>query len=264
MDVREEPLFISPYADFKDDGIIQMAFTLPVGHSSLATKAALDLMSQMGLDKAEVVHSVSLTDGFTYLIAYGRCPFKTDLRNLSDALEEEYMSQPEVERYVEEAVGRKIVIVGASTGTDTHSVGIDAMLNLKGFNGESGLEAYSCFEVHNLGSQVPNGELVKKAISVNADAILVSQTVTQQKLHIHNLTQLIDIVESQELRSRMLMICGGPRISDELVQELGYDAGFSKGCYPNHVASFVARAIARRVRDSEGSRLGCVEEDNLC
>src|ERR1700732_3184620 len=81
-------------------------------------------------------------------------------------------------------LGRRIVVVGASTGSDTHSVGIDAMLNLKGYHGHHGLEGYRCFETHNLGSQVPNSVLVARAIDVGADAILVSQTVTQQNLHV--------------------------------------------------------------------------------
>jgi beta-lysine 5,6-aminomutase beta subunit len=85
-------------------------------------------------------------------------------------------------------VGREVVVVGAATGTDTHSVGIDAMLNVKGFNGHQGLEAYRGFRVYNLGSQVPNAVLIARAIEVKADAILVSQTVSQQKPHIHNLT----------------------------------------------------------------------------
>jgi hypothetical protein len=68
----------------------------------------------------------------------------------------EYMSEEEIGRFAAENVGRPIVVVGASTGSDTHSVGIDAMLNLKGYHGHHGLEGYKGFETHNLGSQVPN------------------------------------------------------------------------------------------------------------
>ena len=32
-----------------------------------------------------------------------------------------------------------------------------------------------------------------------------------------------------------------------LAKELGYDAGFSKGTYPHHVASFIVRELAERV-----------------
>jgi beta-lysine 5,6-aminomutase beta subunit len=215
-----------------------------VAQTRVANKAALALIAKMGLEKGEVVHSTRLTDGFTYFIAYAQCPHETYLEELSDDVNEEFMSHSEVEKFIWQILGRKIIVVGASTGTDTHSLGIDAMLNLKGFDGEHGLEAYSCFDTYNLGSQVPNGQLVEKAIEVSADVILVSQTVTQQKLHIHNLTNLVDLVESQGIREKVLLVCGGPRISDELAQELGYDAGFSKGCYPNHLASFLARSMA--------------------
>ena len=52
------------------------------------------------------------------------------------------MSEDEIERFAREHIGRPIVVVGASTGSDTHSVGIDAMLNLKGYHGHHGLEGY--------------------------------------------------------------------------------------------------------------------------
>lgn len=237
---------VVPYADHKEDGLVQLSFTLPISQSRIANKAALVLLAKMGLKKGEIVHSSRLTDGFTYFIAYAQCSHKTFLEELSDDVDEQFMSRREVEEFVWRTLRRKIVVVGASTGTDTHSLGIDAMLNMKGFDGESGLEAYSCFETYNLGSQVPNCKLVEKAIEVGADAILVSQTITQQKLHIHNLTNLVNLVESQGIRERVFLVCGGPRISDELVQELGYDAGFAKGCYPNHLASFLARSMAMK------------------
>jgi beta-lysine 5,6-aminomutase beta subunit len=93
---------------------------------------------------------------------------------------------------------------------------------------------------------VPNSVLVSKAIELNADAILVSQTVTQQNLHVHNLTELVEIVEAEGKRGQMILTCGGPRVSNELAKELGYDAGFSKGTYPHHVASFIVRELTAR------------------
>ena len=130
------------------------------------------------------------------------------------------------------------------------SVGIDVMLNLKGFHGHHGLEGYKAFRTYNLGSQVPNSVLVARAIDLGADAILVSQTVTQQNLHIANLTELVEIVEAEGQRKNVILTCGGPRVSDELAKELGYDAGFSKGTYPHHVASFIVRELAARIEQS--------------
>jgi beta-lysine 5,6-aminomutase beta subunit len=171
---------------------------------------------------------------------------------ISTAAVVEYMTKEAVEAYVECRIGRPVVVVGASTGTDTHSVGIDAILNAKGVKASPGLETYRGFEVHNLGSQVSNAGLLAEAIEVGADAVLVSQTVTQQNLHAQNLTALVELVEAEGCRRDLILVCGGPRISDELAKELGFDAGFARGTYPNHVASFVVTELAARIEERAG------------
>ena len=239
---------VRPYADHLDDGLVQMSFTLPVPFSLAARRAALELAAKVGFEKPEVVHYEQLTEGYTYFVIYGRCVQTVDFAALQgEGFDIEYMTDEEIERFAEEDLGRRIVVVGASTGSDTHSVGIDAMLNLKGYHGHHGLEGYKAFETHNLGSQVPNSVLLAKAIEVGADVILVSQTVTQQNLHVHNLTELVEMVEAEGRRQDIILACGGPRVSNELAKELGYDAGFSKGTYPHHLATFIVRELAARV-----------------
>jgi beta-lysine 5,6-aminomutase beta subunit len=243
---------VKPYGDHLGDGIVQFSFTLPVPYGLAARKAAQELAAKMGFDHPEVVHYQELTEGYTYFVMFGECTASVDYASLSDeGFDIEYMSEEEIEAFASERVGRPIVIVGAATGTDTHSVGIDAMLNLKGFHGHHGLEGYKAFRTHNLGSQVPNSVLVSRAIDLDADAILVSQTVTQQNLHIANLTELVEIVEAEGRRGQLILTCGGPRVSNELAKELGYDAGFSKGTYPFHVASFIVRELAARLDGAE-------------
>jgi len=243
---------VRPYADHLDDGLVQMSFTLPVPYSLAARQAALELAAKIGFEQPEVVHYERLTEGYTYFVMYGRCAQTVDFATLQgEGFDIEYMSEDEIERFAQEQLGRKIVVVGASTGSDTHSVGIDAMLNLKGYHGHHGLEGYRCFETYNLGSQVPNNVLLAKAIEVGADAILVSQTVTQQNLHVHNLTELVEMVEAEGKRAQMILACGGPRVSNELAKELGYDAGFSKGTEPQHLATFIVRELAARVAASD-------------
>jgi beta-lysine 5,6-aminomutase beta subunit len=238
---------VRPYADHLGDGLVQISFTLPVPYSLAARKAAMELASSIGFEEPEVVHYEELTEGYTYFVMYVKCVRTVDFAALQgEGFDIEYMSEEEIERFAERSLGRKIVVVGASTGSDTHSVGIDAMLNLKGYHGHHGLEGYHAFETYNLGSQVPNSVLLSKAIEVNADAILVSQTVTQQDLHVQNLTELVEMVEAEGRRSRLILACGGPRVSNELAKELGYDAGFSKGTYPHHLATFIVRELAAR------------------
>jgi beta-lysine 5,6-aminomutase beta subunit len=238
---------VKPYADHLGDGIVQFSFTLPVPYGLAARRAAQEWAAKMGFEHPEVVHYQELTEGYTYFVMFGESSATVDYASLSEeGFDVEYMSEEEIEEFASSQIGRPIVVVGAATGTDTHSVGIDAMLNLKGFHGHHGLEGYKAFETHNLGSQVPNSVLVSRAIDLRADAILVSQTVTQQNLHIANLTELVEIVEAEGRRKQMILTCGGPRVSNELAKELGFDAGFSKGTYPFHVASFIVRELAAR------------------
>jgi beta-lysine 5,6-aminomutase beta subunit len=244
---------VRPYADHLGDGIVQLSFTLPVPYGLAARRAAQEWAAQMGFEHPEVVHYQELTDGYTYFVMFAESRQAVDYASLSDeGFDVEYMSEEQIEAFADEHIGRPVVVVGAATGTDTHSVGIDAMLNLKGFHGHHGLEGYKAFETHNLGSQVPNSVLVSRAIDLHADAILVSQTVTQQNLHVANLTELVEIVEAEGRRKQLILTCGGPRVSNELAKELGFDAGFSKGTYPYHVASFIVRELAARMSETGG------------
>ncbi|HRZ90266.1 MAG TPA: cobalamin-dependent protein, partial [Spirochaetia bacterium] len=126
------------------------------------------------------------------------------------------------------------------------TVGIDAIMNMKGYNHHYGLERYSELEAYNLGAQVPNEKLIEFAGKVKADAILVSQVVTQKDVHIHNLTQLIELLEARGERGRYICVAGGPRIGNKLAVELGYDVGFGRGAYANDVATFIVKKLAER------------------
>ena len=110
-------------------------------------------------------------------------------------------------------------------------------MNMKGYAGHYGLERYEMIEAYNLGSQVPNDEFIAKGIELHADALLVSQTVTQKDVHIKNMTEFIELMEAEGLRDKMICCCGGARVTHELAKELGFDAGFGMNTYADDVAS---------------------------
>nr|WP_306239181.1 cobalamin-dependent protein [Ornithinimicrobium cryptoxanthini] len=142
---------------------------------------------------------------------------------------------------------RPLVVVGACIGTDAHTVGIDAILNIKGFAGEKGLESYSEVRVVNLGAQVLVPELVEAARAEQADAVLISQVVTQRDAHIHNTTAMSAAFrEAYPSGEVPLLIAGGPRFAEGTAQELGVDRIFGKGTTPSEVASYLVHAVASR------------------
>ena len=237
---------VKPYGDTMNDGKVQ-SFTLPVPKGAEAEEAAKLLLKEMGFQNPMVVFSKELTEGYTFFNCYGSCTHTVDYSNIYvPKVESTTMSMEETDDFIRTHLGKPIKVLGASTGTDAHTVGIDAIMNMKGFAGHYGLERYDMIEARNLGSQVPNDEFLAKAIEFGANALLISQTVTHKDVHIQNLTELIEMIEAEGLRDRMIVCCGGPRITHELAKELGYDAGFGANTYADDVASFIAQEMVRR------------------
>jgi len=238
---------IKPYGDNLNDGMVQVSFTLPVPLGEEAKEAAKRLALKMGLADPSVVYAEDLGVGYTMFVLYGKCQHTVDFTTIEvPKVDVEAMDKEGVEEFIAENIGRSVVILGACTGTDAHTVGIDAIMNMKGFHGHYGLERYKGIEAYNLGSQVSNEDFVAKAIKLKADAMLVSQVVTQKDVHVPNLTQLVELLEAEGIRDKVILVCGGPRINHELAKELGYDAGFGSGSYAEDVASFVVNEIVKR------------------
>jgi len=236
-----------PYGDTMNDGKMQLSFTLPVTSGDKAAAAALKLATQMGLQDPSVAYQQALSENFTFFVLYGSVQYEVDYASIVVNQQDEIiLSMEEADELIQRQIGRKLVVVGASTGTDAHTVGIDAIMNRKGFAGHYGLERYEMLETYNLGSQVQNEVFLQKAMEVNADVCLVSQTVTQKDVHIHNLTHLIELAEAEGVRDRMIFICGGARITHALAKEMGYDAGFGSGKFADDVASFMIQEFIRR------------------
>jgi beta-lysine 5,6-aminomutase beta subunit len=230
---------LKPYGDTMNDGKVQLSFTLPIKHDERGEKAAIELCKKMGLSNPLVAEALPIDESFTFYVVYGSVNHTIDYTSIHvDTVQTQAMSRDEIEAFIDEHFKRDLVVVGASTGTDAHTVGIDAIMNMKGFAGHYGLERYRNIQTFNLGSQVSNEELIKKALDVNADVILISQTVTQKDVHIKNLVQFVELLEAEGLRERFLIIVGGPRISHELAKELGFDAGFGPKKFAEDVASY--------------------------
>jgi beta-lysine 5,6-aminomutase beta subunit len=236
---------VRPYGDATGDGMVQVSFTLPLPHDKRAEGAAVQLARKMGLDAALVVHTKALGPDFTFFVVYGSVRHLVDLSQVQ-VVERAYplLSAKEVNGAIKARLRRKLVVVGACIGTDAHTVGIDAILNIKGFAGEKGLEYYREIKVVNLGAQVLVPELVQRAIDERADAVLVSQVVTQRDAHLHNTAEMSAAFrEALPAPRRPLLVVGGPRFDESAAAELGVDRIFGRGTTPGEVASYLVHAL---------------------
>jgi beta-lysine 5,6-aminomutase beta subunit len=239
------PAVVRPYGDTTGDGMVQVSFTLPLPHDKRAEGAALQLAGKMGLDPAILVHAKAMGPDFTFFVVYGSVTHLVDVSAVQ-VLEREYplLSAKEVNAAIKSRLRRRLVVVGACIGTDAHTVGIDAILNIKGFAGEKGLEYYREITVVNLGAQVLVPDLVERAQAERADAVLVSQVVTQRDAHLHNTEQMSAAFrEAYPAGRRPLLVVGGPRFDESAAERLGVDRVFGRGTTPGEVASYLVHAL---------------------
>jgi beta-lysine 5,6-aminomutase beta subunit len=245
---------VRPYGDTTGDGMVQVSFTLPVPHDKRAEGAAMQLAQKMGLDPAMVVHARAMGPDFTFFVVYGSVTHLVDMSAVR-IVEREYplLSAKEVNVAVKSRLRRKLVVIGACIGTDAHTVGIDAILNIKGFAGDKGLEYYRELKVVNLGAQVLVPDLVARAREEKADAVLVSQVVTQRDSHLKNTREMSAAFrESYPAGRTPLLVVGGPRFDEHATDELGVDRIFGRGTTPGEVASYLVHALTER--QTEGAR----------
>ena len=243
MDDRK---LLRAYGDRDGDGKVQMSFTLGVLPGERAREAARRFAEAHGLEEPVIATMEACSREHTYFVVYGNSKHSVDLADIQVAeLSTRPLSRADLEEKAKK-LGRKLVVVGACTGSDAHTVGIDAILNYKGFAGEKGLESYKCFDAHNLGAQVENHELLERAKAVGADAVLVSQVITQRNCHKENAAALVELARRDGSRDNLLLLLGGPRIDHPLALELGFDAGFGPGTKPAQVAAYIVERVLER------------------
>jgi len=240
-------MHIRPYGDTANDGVVQLSFTLPLPLGAHAQETARRYAMLMGISNPLVAHAESVDTNFSFFIIYGACSHTIDPEQvLVDELALGELDFYEINDLIEKSLGRRVTVIGAAIESDAHTVGIDAIFNAKGFAGNYGLERFPAFRTLNLGAQVSCEALLRRAAAEQAEAILVSQVVTQKNVHIQNLTKLIELAEAEDVRDRYLFIVGGPRISHAFAKELGYDAGFGPGSTATTVASYLAQELVAR------------------
>jgi beta-lysine 5,6-aminomutase beta subunit len=247
MSADKEKHLIRPYGDRKDDGVIQLSFVLPVPCSEKAKEAAATVAKKLGLSHVLVAAMEKAGEGYSFFVVYGRTHMQLDY----DAIEVPEVVHrkhgfDELNEAIRRDFGRRIVVIGACIGTDSHTTGIDAIMNMKGFAGDYGLERYPMFRAINLGSQVEPEKLVERAKEEAADAVLVSKVVTQREVHKEDARALIDAAKQQGIFEKTIFLFGGPRVDHKTALELGFDAGFGPGTKPSDVANYIYYRLLER------------------
>ncbi len=242
------PKKLKPYGDRLDDGVVQLSFTLPVSASPEAKEAAKVYVEKLGFKEVAVAAMEAMGSSFCHFVVYAVAKPTIDFTKIRvPKVEHPTMDFKSLCDYMERHLDRPLVVVGAATGSDAHTVGIDAIMNMKGYDGDYGLERYPLFKAVNLRSQLTNEQLLDKAVELSADAILISQIVTQRGSHLENLKAFQKSAKAdRRLPKETITIIGGPRLDHAMALKLGFDAGYGTGTTPSAVATFIVQTFMQR------------------
>jgi beta-lysine 5,6-aminomutase beta subunit len=186
-------------------------------------------------------------DGYSFFVVYGRTHMQLDYNAIEvPVVLHRKHGFDDLNEAIRRDLGRRVVVVGACIGTDSHTTGIDAIMNMKGFAGDYGLERYPQFRAVNMGSQVEPAVLVARAKAEQADAVLVSKVVTQRDVHKEDARALVEAAKEAQIFDKTIWLFGGPRVDHKTALELGFDAGFGPGTKPSDVANFIYYRLLER------------------
>ena len=119
---------LKPYGDTMNDGKVQTSFTLPVKDDERGEEAARQIAKKMGLEEPNVAYHAALDKEFTFYVVYGSCVHSVNYEDIHViTVESDVMSMEDTNDYIREHIGRKVVMVGASTGTSSVETGCSAV-----------------------------------------------------------------------------------------------------------------------------------------
>jgi D-ornithine 4,5-aminomutase subunit beta len=227
-----------PEVEWSGDGMVTASAFFPAGRE-VARAAGLELARGMNLADAEVIHSAVMhpAEG-TLVVVRGRVTRGVDPGSLVVEQRREPLDAEEISAFVR---GRKLKAVAGTLGNDEHSAGLREMLDIK----HGGLEKFG-FECVNVGTSVPPGKLLDAAVEFGARVVLASTIVSHGDAHRLSLGALAQLCVEKGLREKLVLIGGGPQVTDELARDAGLDAGFGRGTKGADVASFVVRHLRER------------------
>jgi D-ornithine 4,5-aminomutase subunit beta len=231
---------IKPEVEWSNDGTIQLDMTF-AANEEIAEVAAMETAKRLGLTDMNVIHKTVLhpSEG-TYVEIKGKIPFEIDTKNLKMPEKIDVLPDDEITKFFKD---HEISVVAGTVGNDEHSVGMREILDIK----HGGIEKYGIKYVY-LGTSVPVEKLLDAAIETNSVAVLASMIITHNDVHIHNMRKLSDLAIEKGARDRLILIAGGTQITNDLAKSAGMDAGFGRGTHGTDVASFLVKALTKKLR----------------
>ena len=173
----------------------------------------------------------TLDEEFTFYIVYGECAYSVDYTSISvQTVDNDVMSMEETDEFIRENFRHKLVVVGASTGTDAahrryrrhyEPQGLCRTLRTRTLRYDRGIQYGQSGAQRGIYRQSQRTQ--SRHTACKSDCHAKGNTISK------NLTNLVELMEAEHLRDKVVLCCGGARITHELAKEFGLRCGLRSG-----------------------------------
>lgn len=248
-DVSVDQTQIRPQGYILGDGYLRMSFMLPIPLGNKTRAVARRLAETMGLKNVRVTHIEAVDHTKSFCVVEAQSESSVDATAILPEVNDPVPSDVEsLCRFVKERLNRRLIVAGGCLGPESDSVVMDTLFNMAGYMGKPGIEAYPCFSARHLRADLDPQALVHKLVDVQADAIVVCKVAGKNDDVVAELTRFVRLLDDDEaLPDHLVKICVSPRMTTEVAEDMGYDAGFGAGTLPLQLAQFIVQTVMERV-----------------
>lgn len=243
-----DPKKIRPSGHARADGFMRLSFTLPMPMGNKTRAVARNLTELMGFKNVILKHLEAIDRSSTLCVIEAQTDVVVDSTAVLPDEPVRISDRDSLSLFVEDRLHRKIVVAGACLGIESDSVVMDTIFTMAGYMGEPGLEAYPCFAARNLRASLDPEALVHKLAQVQADAILICKVgskASDPQVDLRRFERLL--YDAKGVSDHLVKICVSPRMTVQMAEDMGYDAGFGAGTLPSQVAEFISQTVIERV-----------------
>ena len=235
---------VRPYGDTTGDGMVQTSFTLPVPPVRRPRAPRCSWPTRWASSprwSCTATPSTAATRSSSSTAACGT--WSTSTPSSSRSAPTRCCRPSEINGAIRSRLNRKMVVLGACIGTDAHTVGIDAILNVKGFAGEKGLE-YLPRDGRDESRRPGDGARARRP----GPGRPRRRRPRVPGGHPEGRAPAQHPRAGRRLPRgdggvRPLLVVGGPRFDPAMAADLGVDKVFGRGTTPGEVASYLIHAL---------------------
>lgn len=228
---------------------LRLSFSLSLPASQKAEAAARHFVEKLGLKNTEVLSQQALDDSLTHfeVMAQSDDELEIDGEGPSEKKEPALDNFLEINAFVRKKFSRKFVILGMCLAKDTEALLLDTIFTMNGYLGDDGLERYPMFQAVNYRAELSPKEFLEVIAKKQADAVVISKVSSQEDPVVELRKFLREFEHAEGIPRHLVKVCLGPRMTDKIAKDIGYDAGFGPGTKPSQVAGYVVCEAAKRI-----------------